>query len=190
MLTALFVLALAQASPAASVRTTPDFSGTWKMDAARGSATGGGRGGGRGTGGGLGLGPSAEVLTIRQDTKTLVVEERRGTDTARMTYAFDGRAVSNTIPAGRSAGAKAIYVSRWDGDRLVTKITAPAGRGSSDTAEYQEIRSLDPDGSMLLETTLPGQPNARKVVYVKVKNGAGNGIRTRDFDLGKVALYH
>ena len=22
------------------------------------------------------------------------------------------------------------------------------------------------------------------------KNGAGNGIRTRDFDLGKVALYH
>lgn len=23
-----------------------------------------------------------------------------------------------------------------------------------------------------------------------VKDGAGNGIRTRDFDLGKVALYH
>ena len=23
-----------------------------------------------------------------------------------------------------------------------------------------------------------------------VGNGAGNGIRTRDFDLGKVALYH
>ena len=23
-----------------------------------------------------------------------------------------------------------------------------------------------------------------------LKNGAGNGIRTRDFDLGKVALYH
>src|SRR5262249_37474184 len=24
----------------------------------------------------------------------------------------------------------------------------------------------------------------------EVRNGAGNGIRTRDFDLGKVALYH
>ena len=24
----------------------------------------------------------------------------------------------------------------------------------------------------------------------KAKIGAGNGIRTRDFDLGKVALYH
>ena len=25
---------------------------------------------------------------------------------------------------------------------------------------------------------------------LKRKDGAGNGIRTRDFDLGKVALYH
>ena len=25
---------------------------------------------------------------------------------------------------------------------------------------------------------------------VECENGAGNGIRTRDFDLGKVALYH
>jgi hypothetical protein len=24
----------------------------------------------------------------------------------------------------------------------------------------------------------------------RAKSGAGNGIRTRDFDLGKVALYH
>ena len=24
----------------------------------------------------------------------------------------------------------------------------------------------------------------------RYENGAGNGIRTRDFDLGKVALYH
>jgi hypothetical protein len=31
--------------------------------------------------------------------------------------------------------------------------------------------------------TAPGDSHGRK-------NGAGNGIRTRDFDLGKVALYH
>jgi hypothetical protein len=29
----------------------------------------------------------------------------------------------------------------------------------------------------------------REAGYMR-KNGAGNGIRTRDFDLGKVALYH
>src|SRR5262245_33790392 len=27
-------------------------------------------------------------------------------------------------------------------------------------------------------------------VHTRAKGGAGNGIRTRDFDLGKVALYH
>jgi hypothetical protein len=33
--------------------------------------------------------------------------------------------------------------------------------------------------------TLTSQPNR-----VDMISGAGNGIRTRDFDLGKVALYH
>jgi hypothetical protein len=28
------------------------------------------------------------------------------------------------------------------------------------------------------------------VFSLEAKDGAGNGIRTRDFDLGKVALYH
>ena len=32
--------------------------------------------------------------------------------------------------------------------------------------------------------------DARGVGTPPFNNGAGNGIRTRDFDLGKVALYH
>ena len=32
--------------------------------------------------------------------------------------------------------------------------------------------------------------NPRPVVRTGVCSGAGNGIRTRDVDLGKVALYH
>jgi len=31
---------------------------------------------------------------------------------------------------------------------------------------------------------------ARATPRNRRENGAGNGIRTRDFDLGKVALYH
>ena len=31
---------------------------------------------------------------------------------------------------------------------------------------------------------------ARFLTWPVCFNGAGNGIRTRDFDLGKVALYH
>ena len=27
-------------------------------------------------------------------------------------------------------------------------------------------------------------------LFMREQNGAGHGIRTRDFDLGKVALYH
>ena len=35
---------------------------------------------------------------------------------------------------------------------------------------------------------LAARLQARRLV--REKSGAGNGIRTRDFDLGKVALYH
>ena len=37
-----------------------------------------------------------------------------------------------------------------------------------------------------LQTTTAGKTPGRD----DQKSGAGNGIRTRDFDLGKVALYH
>jgi hypothetical protein len=151
----------------ANAPTTPDFTGAWKIDAARGTSTGGGRGGGRGTGGGLGLGPSADELTIRQDTRTLTIDERHGTDTTRVTYGLDGRPVSNTLGAGRSAGASAVYVSQWKDGRLTTTITIPAAAGTEAKTQYQQLRYLDRDGSMVVETTIPGQENARKVVYVK-----------------------
>ena len=36
----------------------------------------------------------------------------------------------------------------------------------------------------------PTEEEICKSKEIKEKAGAGNGIRTRDFDLGKVALYH
>src|SRR5438105_371462 len=36
----------------------------------------------------------------------------------------------------------------------------------------------------------PANRNSRSRWHARAKVGAGNGIRTRDFDLGKVALYH
>jgi hypothetical protein len=35
-----------------------------------------------------------------------------------------------------------------------------------------------------------GSPSEARSRVRRAKDGAGNGIRTRDFDLGKVALYH
>jgi hypothetical protein len=142
-----------------------NFAGTWTLDAAKSSSVGGGQGGGRGTGGGLGLGASADRLVIRQDAKTLVVEEHRGSDTATITYALDGKPSTNALPAGRNAGRPATYSSHWDGETLVTTIDAPGAPGSTDRVQYRETRSLDRDGAMAIEVTIPGQENSRKVVY-------------------------
>jgi|SRR6476620_3174920 hypothetical protein len=38
--------------------------------------------------------------------------------------------------------------------------------------------------------TMVGPPTVARLACLRAKVGAGNGIRTRDFDLGKVALYH
>ena len=42
---------------------------------------------------------------------------------------------------------------------------------------------FEPEMAILQTAALP-------LGYAAKKNGAGNGIWTRDFDLGKVALYH
>jgi hypothetical protein len=39
------------------------------------------------------------------------------------------------------------------------------------------------------ETTRPPRGGSRRCLYVLGEAGAGDGIRTHDFNLGKVALY-
>jgi hypothetical protein len=161
------ILLLVASTLMGSQTATPNFSGAWTMDPAKSASVGGGQGGGRGTGGGLGLGPSPDRVVIKQDANTIAVEEHRGTDTATISYRLDGKSVSNTMPVGRNAGKSADYVSHWDGDKLVTTIDAPGAPGSSDRVRYRETRSLDRGGAMVVEMTIPGQDNARKVVYTR-----------------------
>ena len=158
---------LANPWPAAA---RPDFSGAWKAGPARATATGGGQGGGRGTGGGLGLGPSADALTVRQDTQALTIEEHRGTVTTRVTYRLDGQAATNPLPVGRNAGAMAESISHWTDDRLVTAITVLPLAGDGAVIHYLETRYLDRAGALVVETTLPPQANARTVVYVRQRD--------------------
>jgi hypothetical protein len=150
----------------------PDFSGTWKIDASRSTSTGGGQGSGRGEGnsrgGGLGLGGSPESIAIVQTAETMVVEEHRGVEVTRITYALDGKTMTNVVASGRSSGAKATYTSAWKGERLVTTIRIPGSPGG-EIAAYQETRSLDGDGSLIIEIMMTGRPNSRKLVYVRAK---------------------
>ncbi len=48
---------------------------------------------------------------------------------------------------------------------------------------------FEPEMEVLQTSALPLGDGADQTEQVG-KVGAGNGIRTRDFDLGKVALYH
>ena len=96
-------------------QAAPDLSGSWTLDPGRSVAVGGGTGqreaAGGGRGGGLGLGPIPDRLTIRQDALTMTIEEWRGTTQATLKYALDGRNAPNAVPAGRSSGVSAAYVS-------------------------------------------------------------------------------
>ncbi|MFI5177686.1 MAG: hypothetical protein ACHQO8_03945 [Vicinamibacterales bacterium] len=150
---------------------TPDLSGTWSLDAKRSTAVGGGRGSGTGAGGGrgggLGLGPPPDRLTIAQTAATLTIEARAAGSTRKIVYALDGRTTTNPMPAGRSGGAPASSTAHWDQGRLVVSISVPNGSSRAGTVEYQEVWSLDTDGSLIVETTMVGQPNLRRCVYKK-----------------------
>ena len=50
---------------------------------------------------------------------------------------------------------------------------------------------FEPGMEVLQTSALPlGHGAVRELSRHRKRIGAGNGIRTRDFDLGKVALYH
>ena len=50
----------------------------------------------------------------------------------------------------------------------MTGITMPDARGGP-TVQYEEVRYLDRDGSLVVETTMAGRPNKRTTVYGRSK---------------------
>jgi hypothetical protein len=175
------ILILTLIASSFAVQATPDLSGTWAIDAKRSAAIGGGTGArdtaGGGRGGGLGLGPAPDGLTIRQDARTITVEERRGTTITSLKYVLDGGKTTNTAPAGRNAGGSAVYLTVWRSRRLVTRITVPDARENGGEVTYDEVRYLDTDGSLVVETTVAGRPNKRTTVYTRVSPPQGDHRR-------------
>jgi hypothetical protein len=154
-------------------QTVPNLSGTWSRDSSRSTATGGGRGDreadGGGRGGGLGLGPAADQLTIVQTKDRLVITERLGEANSTFTFALNGKTTTNRVAAGRNSGGTAAYVTTRRGARFETtvKVTPVGGRGPA--ATYKEIRYLEADGSLVVETTMTGKPNKRTVFYRRIQ---------------------
>jgi hypothetical protein len=175
------MLILAFVGASLAVQAPGNLAGTWTIDVNRSAAIGGGTGSrdsaGGGRGGGLGLGPAPDRLTIREDAGTITVEERRGTTITTLKYVLDGGKTINTAPAGRNAGGSAVYLTVWRSRRLVTRITVPDARENGREVTYDEVRYLDTDGSLVVETTVAGRPNKRTTVYTRVSPPQGDHRR-------------
>ena len=169
------LVSIAFATTALAAQQRPDFTGRWVLDTASIATQGGGRGdmsgnasgGGGGRGGGLGLGSPPNTLVIRQDTASLtIVEDGEAGPERTIVMRFDGSNRRNPLSLGRGQATEARYSTRWNGPRLVTRISRTlTNRAGTQTMVYREVRSLAGDGSMVVETTLSGRPGGRTVVY-------------------------
>ncbi len=153
------VVAAALAVPGIAVaQAKPDFSGKWVQDLEKSDPM-------RGPGGGGGPATPA-TLTITQTAADLTIETTRGANTSKAVYKLDG---TESVNAG-ARGGQAKTKSHFEGSTLVTEgtqtMTTPMGEM---TMEMKEVRSIEADGTMLVQTTTksPRGENTRKTVFKK-----------------------
>jgi hypothetical protein len=144
-------------------QAVPDFSGTWELDADRSRAASGGGGGSFGGGGtmspsaGAGSGAAA-VTTIRitQTRASLTIERVAGQVWDKVVHKLDGTESVNT-----NSATTITLKSRWEGARLISEGTSrtplPEGGGTI-ASTVKEVRWLDKDGALVVETTRVTNP--------------------------------
>lgn len=146
----------------------PDFSGTWELDLERtraenkvrtGSAILGGGGGGGMVAGGGALSSGAPVVTavkITQTPTTMTVDRVSGQIFEKTNYKLDGTEAVTVIGTMTRK-----QKSRWDGAKLVTEgagETILSDGSGSVKSTYKEVRWLEKDGTMAVESTRSVQP--------------------------------
>ena len=136
----------------------------------RQNAPGVGGSGMRGAGGGgLGFGgPPAGTFVIKQDDDTLKVTRAFGKEERTMIYRFDGRESVNRLPTTMDASTPFTFVSRWEGQRLVSRVT---WKGPSGPRERIETLWLEGE-TLFLQNTRPAptaasEPLVETHVYVR-----------------------
>lgn len=162
------------AASAVLAQSRPDFSGTWEMDAERtraenqkrpGAGTGGGMstmsgGGGGGSmsmssGGGANA-PASTVVRITQTAAALTIERVSGQVWEKVVHALDGTESVNVN--GRTTMK---LKSRWDGARLISEgsnVTELADGAGRFTGTIKEVRWIEKDGTMVIESTRVTNP--------------------------------
>jgi TonB family protein len=119
-----------------------------------------GRGSGRG-------GPPPSIV-IKQDDKELKITRQREGGSEAATYRFDGKDSKNRLSIGGAIDGNYTFVSQWQGDSLVTKITF---RGPQGPRENTETISVDKD-TLVIRTVRPslvanGDPFVQTQTYVR-----------------------
>lgn len=118
---------------------------------------------------GRGQGFVASAIQIKQDDRTLTITRNSGQLSESVVYRFDGGESRNQLP-GSGGAIDNVYrfVSRWEGDKLVTRIT---WRGPMGLRERVETMSLDGD-TLTIESTRPaftagGEPMVQTNVFTR-----------------------
>ena len=148
-----------------AAQAKPDFSGNWKLNHDKSDPPGMGMG--RMAQNANGGAPLDVSLFVTQLETRLVIEQKMGDQSRRLTFNLDGRESSN--PGMRGQEMKT--TSRWVGDTLVTEgentFTGPMGEMK---VKSKELRFLTPDGKtmMVISTfTGPQGERTRKTVFEK-----------------------
>jgi hypothetical protein len=177
--------ALTAVSWTAAAQVRPDLSGTWVLDRektaalagsqsgvpAGGAVTGGGR---VGTGGASGGGAMMSAGTLPEwtmvvSTATVTAERPAAMGGQKYVYKLDGSESTNV-----NVRTTLTTKTRWDAGRLVTEGTQSTKTDQGDVVvKFREVRWLDREGAMLIQTTRQMEPNPPTTVtqvYVKKKS--------------------
>jgi TonB family protein len=128
------------------------------------AANPGAPGSGRASGGGGGAMMQPQEAVITQSASLLTLTRDTGVGPHSLSYRLDGTPVKN-VQVGRSGGGppgEYTYISRWDGQKLVTEMT-----GATPTLARKETRWLDGD-VMLVDIAFAALPGAEPLVRHEV----------------------
>lgn len=123
-----------------------------------------------GSGGGAGFGPPPASLLVEQDRDGFKIKRPWSGGSETAIYRLDGKKQQNRLRGlgGMASGRDQGFVSRWDGDKLVTDIRWDCVVGPQ---QRTETMAIDGD-TLVVEVSRPAlqegaAPITRKTVYVR-----------------------
>lgn len=150
----LTILAVAASMTIVAAQAPPNFAGKWTLVPDPNSPAGMG-----------GLGQEANIT---QDASTLTITRTTQMGTFTSNYKLDGSESKNTLTfQGNSIDQ--VSTAKWDSGKLLVNTKMDMG---GNPVELKMVLSLDPSGSLLVESTRPdfqggGAPITTKMTYKK-----------------------